>query len=164
MAKKPKSDDAETSDTGAEAPKSKKKLMIIVLAVVLLAGGGGGGYFFFMKKGPEAAKVEVKKPSVFLDVPDMIVNLAAEPNQERQKLFKFRVALEVVDQPTVLAIKPLMPRIEDAFQVFVRELRASDLEGSAGVYRLREELLRRVNAAVYPSKVDAILFKEIVVQ
>ncbi len=46
----------------------------------------------------------------------------------------------------------------------MRELRASDLEGSSGVYRLREELLRRVNIAVYPAKVDAVLFKDIVVQ
>jgi flagellar FliL protein len=57
-----------------------------------------------------------------------------------------------------------LPRVEDTFQVFVRELRASDLDGSAGVYRLREELLRRVNVAVYPAKVDAVLFKDIIVQ
>ena len=61
-------------------------------------------------------------------------------------------------------VTPLLPRVEDAFQVFVRELRASDLEGSAGVYRLREELLRRVNVALHPVRVDAVLFKEIVVQ
>jgi flagellar FliL protein len=29
---------------------------------------------------------------------------------------------------------------------------------------LKEELLRRVNIAVYPARVDAVLFKEIVVQ
>jgi flagellar FliL protein len=57
-----------------------------------------------------------------------------------------------------------MPRVEDSLQVYVRELRASDLEGSAGIYRLREELLRRVNYAVYPVKVDAVLFKEFIVQ
>jgi flagellar FliL protein len=58
----------------------------------------------------------------------------------------------------------LLPRVTDIFQVFARELRASDLEGSGGIYRLREELLRRVNVAVYPSKVDAVLFKEVIVQ
>ena len=46
----------------------------------------------------------------------------------------------------------------------MRELRVNDLEGSAGLYRLREELLRRVNVAVYPAKIDAVLFKDIVVQ
>ena len=50
------------------------------------------------------------------------------------------------------------------FQVYTRELRPSDLEGSAGVYRLKEELLRRINVAIYPSKVEAVLFKEILIQ
>ncbi len=61
-------------------------------------------------------------------------------------------------------IEPRMPRVLDAFQVYLRELRPSDLEGSAGLYRLKEELLRRVNLAVYPASVDNILFKEILVQ
>ena len=52
----------------------------------------------------------------------------------------------------------------DAFQVYLRELRKSDLEGSAGIYRLKEELRRRVNLAIYPAKIDSILFKEILVQ
>ena len=70
----------------------------------------------------------------------------------------------VEEKKLVAEIQPLLPRVEDTFQVFVRELRASDLDGSAGVYRLREELLRRVNVAVYPAKVDAVLFKDIILQ
>ena len=57
-----------------------------------------------------------------------------------------------------------MAKVVDAFQVYLRELRKSDLEGSAGIYRLKEELMRRVNVAIYPSHVDSILFKEILVQ
>jgi flagellar FliL protein len=52
----------------------------------------------------------------------------------------------------------------DAFQTYLRELRPSDLDGSAGLYRLKEELTRRVNAAISPNRVSAVLFKEIVVQ
>ena len=47
---------------------------------------------------------------------------------------------------------------------FLRELRPTDLEGSAGLYRLKEELTRRVNIAIAPNHVNAVLFKEIVVQ
>ena len=47
---------------------------------------------------------------------------------------------------------------------YLRELRPTDLDGSAGLYRLKEELTRRVNAAVAPNHVTAVLFKEIVVQ
>jgi flagellar FliL protein len=108
--------------------------------------------------------VEAKKPVSFVDLREMTVNLAPEPNQERQQFLKFRVALEVGDPKVLAEIQPLLPRVEDTFQVFLRELRATDLEGSAGTYRLREELLRRVNMAVYPAKVDAVLFKDIVVQ
>ena len=57
-----------------------------------------------------------------------------------------------------------MPRVTDIFQTYLRELRPADLNGSAGLFRLKEELTRRVNAAIAPSEVNAVLFKEIVVQ
>jgi flagellar FliL protein len=52
----------------------------------------------------------------------------------------------------------------DVFQTYVRELRPADLAGSSGIFRLKEELTRRVNAAIAPSQVNAVLFKEILVQ
>jgi flagellar FliL protein len=70
----------------------------------------------------------------------------------------------VPDPHVVDQIKPLMPRVMDAFQTYLRELRPTDLDGSAGLYRLKEELTRRVNAAVSPNRITAVLFKEIVVQ
>ncbi len=168
MAKKPKKGAPEAEgEEGAEKPKgSKKKLILLAgLGVAVLGGGGAGAYVVLAKQQPPAAEqAEVKKPVAFLDVREMTVNLAPEPNQERPRFLRFKVALEVKEAKVVPEIQPLLPRVEDAFQVFVRELRASELEGSAGVYRLREELLRRVNVAVYPAKVDAVLFKDIVVQ
>ena len=49
-------------------------------------------------------------------------------------------------------------------EVFLRELRADDLSGSAGAYRLRLELLRRVNLAIAPRRVDAVLIEEMLIQ
>jgi flagellar FliL protein len=170
MAKKPKKDaqaQEGAEDAKAPAQPGKKKLVIVAgLALLVLAGGGAGAYFTFARphNGGEAAHAEAKKPVSFVDLREMTVNLAAEPNRERQQFLKFRVALEVGDPKVMAEIQPLLPRVEDTFQVFLRELRPSDLEGSAGTYRLREELLRRVNMAVYPAKVDAVLFKDIVVQ
>jgi flagellar FliL protein len=43
-------------------------------------------------------------------------------------------------------------------------LRPSDLDGSVGLFRLREELTRRVNAVLAPGRINAVLFKEIVIQ
>ena len=170
MAKKP----TKTKDEGGnaeEAPKGgKKKLILIGGVVALLALGGGGGWFFFLKKpspdqmaAAEAAK-NAKKPVAFVEMKDMMVGMSPGPQQERPSMMKIKVVLEIADAKTSEDIKPLLPRVEDAFQVFMRELRPSDLEGSAGMYRLKEELLRRVNVTVHPAKVDAVLFKELLVQ
>ena len=168
MSKKAKTPPAE-AEGGEPAPAAgggKKKLVLVAAAVLVLLGGGAGGYSMMGgSKHEEAhAATEVKKPISFVDVSEMIVNLASEPGQDRQRFLKLRVALEVKDPKAVEEVQPLLPRVVDIFQVFVRELRASDLEGSGGVFRLREELLRRVNVAVAPTRVDAVLFKEVVVQ
>ncbi|WP_342152614.1 flagellar basal body-associated protein FliL [Methylorubrum sp. SB2] len=170
MAKKPKkAPEADGEGGEAEAPKSKKKLIVIV-AVVLLLGGGGGGFFMMKKKAAAAADAEhgahaeVKMPAVFVDVRDMLVNLSADAGQTKVSTLKLRIALELKDAKVESEVKPLMPRVEDAFQTYLREIRASDLAGSAGLYRLREELLRRVNIAIHPAKVEAVLFKDVIVQ
>ena len=166
MAKKPKK--AAEGEEGAEgeAPKGGKKKLIIIGAVVLALAGGGG--FVFLKKksddGHGEAVAEVKKPVVFLDVREMMVNLASEPGQDRTRFAKIKVAIELKDAKVEGEVKPLMPRIEDTFQVYLRELRASDLSGSAGISRLREELLRRVNVAIHPARAEAVLFKDVVIQ
>lgn len=162
-------DDAEGAEgaDGAAAPKSKKKLIIIVAAAVLvLGGGGGGGYFFFFKKHPHEEKpaVAVVKPPAFLDLPDVLVNLSSSGPDKRAKFLRAKIVLEVADQKVMDEIKPVMPRVMDSFQTYLRELRSSDLEGSGGLYRMRDELTRRVNLAVAPSKINAVLFKEVVVQ
>ena len=166
MAKKPqKNTPAPVADGEAgAAPQSGRKRLIILAALGLLIAGGGGGAWFVRGKSGGGTEAPPTKPAAFLDVREMTVNLSPEPNQDRARFLKFKVALEVNDPKTIALIQPLLPRVEDTFQVFVRELRGSDLEGSAGIYRLREELLRRVNLAVSPAKVDAVLFKDIVVQ
>lgn len=166
MAKKPKSEGQAEEAGGASAKQGggRKKMIVIAAAAAVLIAGGAGGYFMFGRSHGEVAPAEARKPVAFVDIREMTINLAPEPSDDRPRLLKFRVALEVKDATVTREIQPLLPRVEDTFQVFVRELRASDLEGSSGVYRLREELLRRVNIAVYPAKVDAVLFKDIVVQ
>lgn len=161
MAKeKPTAKDAADGEADASSGKSKK--MLLIGGVVVLALGGGGGFYFYKSK--TAAKVEVKKVAVFVDLPEMTVNLSATPGVDRQSFLKLKVSLELADQKTQAEVQPVLPRIQDNFQVFLRELRVSDLEGSAGFYRLKEELLRRTNAAVHPARVEAVLFKDVLVQ
>jgi flagellar protein FliL len=155
-------------EEGKAAPKRKFSLKLIIMAVgglVLIGGGGFGAYYFFLGKHSEAAATPAKetKPVVFLDMPDVLVNLSST-GSERTQYLKVKVVLELPDKAMEEEIKPVMPRLQDAFQTYLRELRPTDLDGSAGLYRLKEELTRRVNAAIAPSRINAVLFKEIVVQ
>ena len=112
------------------------------------------------KKGGEGGGSE--SLSIFMDLPDMLVNL--QSTGRKQSFLKIHVALELEnpsDQPKIDAV---MPRIVDSFQVYLRELRTDDLQGAAGMHLLREELLSRVSLAVQPVKVKDILFREILIQ
>ncbi|KMO12810.1 flagellar basal body-associated protein FliL [Methylobacterium platani] len=168
MAKKPKkapAPEAEGEEGAAPAGGSRKKL-IVIGAAVLLAAGAGGGFMVMRSRAAHAEKpaAEQKLPIAFMDVREMTMNLMPEPGQTQPRFLRLKLALEVRDAKVAAEIQPLMPRVEDTFQVFVRELRVGDFEAAGGTYRLREELLRRVNVAVYPAKVDAVLFKDFVIQ
>lgn len=154
----------------AESSGGKKKKLILFggVGLVVLLAAGAGGYFFLMgsdapmtRSSDGGTAQEVQKPVVFYDLPEMTVNLATEG---RTTYLKVRIALEVENRAMIDQIQPYLPRILDAFQIYLRELRPADLEGSAGLFRLKEELLRRINLSVYPAKVEGVLFKEILVQ
>ena len=156
-------------EEGKSAPaKRKLSLKVILIAVgglVAIGGIGGGAYFFFFAHKSEAATAANQvKPPVFLDMPDVLVNLSSGGSNERTQYLKVKVVLELPDQQLSAQIQPVMPRIMDTFQTYLRELRPTDLDGSAGLYRLKEELTRRVNAAIAPNHINAVLFKEIVIQ
>ncbi len=148
---------------------SKKMLMIAVPALLLVIGGGGAGaYFFLFKKSDDAhmAKAEevplVPPKVAFSDMADILVNIQSADGTPAY--LKLGVSLEMEDEEQKKAMEPLMPRVTDQFQAYLRELRLDDLKGSAGVLRLKEELLRRVNVAAAPYHVRDVLLKEMIVQ
>ncbi|BBB98738.1 flagellar FliL protein [Bradyrhizobium japonicum] len=160
--------DEEKTDSGegAAAPKKGKlRLIIAVVGILVVLGAGAGGWFFFMRGHGEEQHAEAPppKPPSFVDVPDMLVNLVGAPG-ERVQYLKLKLVLEVKEEKQVEAIKPALPRVTDLFQTYMRELRPSDLNGSAGLFRLKEELTKRVNLALAPNQVNAVLFKEVVIQ
>jgi flagellar FliL protein len=172
--------EAAEGSAGGKRPSSKKILLFVLLPLILVVGIAAGAYFTGAadpllalitgkEKSGDQGKEEGKKEgpaavqqSVFYDLPDMLVNLNA--GSRRQSYLKIRVSLELSNPLDIPRIEQVMPRIVDNFQTYLRELRVEDLQGAAGVYRLREELLNRVNVAVKPAKVSDVLFKEMLVQ
>ncbi len=150
----------------------KKIVLFIVLPILLVVGGLGGSYFAGLfgsgeeqAAGEHGEAVEEKKEArdvVFYDLPEMLVNLSGRGR--RASFLKIQIALELDSKDAIPQIEAVMPRIIDNFQVYLRELRVEDLDGAAGVYRLKEELLARVAKAVLPVKVRDVLFKEMLVQ
>lgn len=153
---------------GESKPRSRKKLIVMAGAGFLMLAGVGGGVAWYLgllgADGTSAPEKEIvaQKPAVFFELPDITVNLASL--DQRSQYLRIKVALEVSDRDAISSISPMLPRVMDTFQVYLRELRLTDLEGSAGIYRLKEELRRRVNLAVYPAQVNDVLFKELLIQ
>lgn len=180
--------EAADGEDGEGAPAKKKftpKMMIIAgVAAALILGGGGTGAFFLLKPKPDEAhagkKAEKKKEKgdkegakmlgevregpdgiLFYTMPNVVVNMQTADG--RATFLKLKLTLEVPDQATVDLLEPNMPRLQDMFQTFLRELRPEDLQGSQGSYQLRMEIQRRVNLVIAPSKVNAVLIEEMLI-
>jgi flagellar protein FliL len=151
---------------GSRFKLDRKRIIMLGAGGILVLLLGGGGYLYYNgtidhlmgKKTEEAA---VPKPLAFFDLPDFLVNLNA--GGRKSNFLKLTVSLQIEKQEDALQLQAVLPRIIDNCQIFLRELRIEDLRGSGGIYRLREELLSRINA-VSPVKVQDVLFKEMLVQ
>ena len=184
-------DGADGEAEGAPAKKKLPLLFIIIPAALVVLGGGGGAAFFLMQPKAEAAEgghaaPEKKKDGgghgaaadgeadpalgvisdgpdgvVFYTLPDMVVNIQAPGG--RPTFLKLKLTLEMHDHALAEHLQAEMPRMQDMFQTFLRELRPDDLAGSAGSFQLRAEILRRVNLIAAPGKVDAVLIEEMLV-
>ncbi len=168
-------DQAEIAIEAKKGGMSGKKLVLFVVLPLLLVSGGGAAAFFLgaldgvlgKKPTPELAAVDpaaapAAGEGVFFDLQEMLVNL--NTGGRKTHYLKISVSLEVDSEDDVLQLQRVMPRIVDSFQVYLRELRIEDLHGSAGLQRLREELLLRVNSAAQPTVVRDVLFREMLVQ
>lgn len=178
---------------GDAAPKKKKPplLLIIIPAALVVLGGGGAAAFFMMK--PKSADAHGEAPAAsaegghgksdkkggeidpalgkvaagpdgvtFYTLPDMVMNI--QSSDGRPTFLKLKLTLEMKDARVATRLQSEMPRLQDMFTSFMRELRPEDLSGSAGTYQLRAEILRRVNLIAAPGKVDAVLIEEMLVQ
>lgn len=171
----------------AEESGGKMKKLLLIIVPILLLGVGGGLYFTGMldsllgKNKPAAEGEEHAEGGhgeekddghgdghgghgsgvAFLAVPDIIVNLQSDDNPH---FIRLKVKLELKNEKDLQAVETVVPRVIDQFQTFLREMRLQDLRGTAGIYRLRQELLYRVNLAAKPVVVQDVLFQEILVQ
>jgi len=162
---------------GGQPGSGRKRLIIVIAGVLFLILGGLAAAYFTgllqpvmeMLGGSDPVPAEgdpnaptVSEDAVFYDLQEMLVNI--NTGGRKPVYLKIRVSLELGSTNDIVQVEAVMPRIIDNFQIYLRELRIEDLKGSAGMYRLREELLKRVSVAAAPATVNDVLFKEMLVQ
>ena len=167
-------EDTETDDQQENQRKIRGKRLILLISVpiflviILIVGLFYAGVFerFFASE-PEVTSIEetvqpTTTPGIYLDLEEVLVTLRSQDSNQR--FLKLSISLELEKSSDENLIKTVMPRLIDSFQVFLRELRIEELEGSQGVYRVKEELLDRVNQIIKPAKVKDLLFRDLFVQ
>ena len=159
----PSTEVEDVTDKPEKASGPNKLVLVGGLVAVLLVVGGAGAWFMGLMggSGTTTEEHEVAAAPVFYDLPDFLSNLSGPPPQ---RYLKMRVSLQLDSPEASKVVDEQLPRVLDGFQTYLRQLRPEDLDGSAAMLRLKEELLRRLNLAIQPPVVKDILFKEIIVQ
>src|SRR5579862_9109895 len=156
---------------------SGKKLVLFVILPVLLVVGAAAGLWFSgalsgLLSSASTATAEAPAPAtgpgtgapIFWPAKPMEILVNLRTDNPRPTFLKLSVSLELERAEDGVKIGDVMPRVTDTFQVYLRELRADQLQGSAGLLRVSEELLARINAAVRPVRVKDVLFTEMLIQ
>jgi flagellar protein FliL len=159
----------DTTETPPPPKSGGRRKLILLAAPVALLGVGAGLWFTGIlprllgmqhsEKTDDAAKPPVP---IYVDLPEFIANLNSNP--QRPNYVKLTARLEVTKQEDVERVKAAMPRLQDLFLTYMREMRPQELRGSAGTYRLREELIARANLAAAPARITDVLFTQMLIQ
>jgi flagellar FliL protein len=159
---------------GPRAPikkPGKKKLLLLAVPAVLIAAGVGAWLMGIVpgagdakrEQAAAAQKAAQAHPApVFVELPEMVANLNA--GARRTAFVKVQAKIELAQPDDVAAFTAAQPRVIDLFETYLREMRPEELRGSAGTYRLREELIARASLAIAPARVVDVLFTELLVQ
>lgn len=173
-------------DVISEYNAAKKKKIIMALAVVLMIVllVAAGGYYFMASDESKAISNVIKtvdqggegegengdadssgegRPAVvFHYLPEILVDLNV--SKDKKSYLKLALVLELTSQSDVATVNLYLPKIMDAIQVYLRELRLEDIKGSSGMYRVREELTVRINSILYPVAARDVLFGQLLLQ
>ncbi|WP_396274895.1 flagellar basal body-associated protein FliL [Hyphomonas sp.] len=186
--------DASAEGTPKKGSKLKLILVILVALLFMVGGGGAVGVFLlgmklpFMKQpaaeeqADEAQKIDPKEAerreqekrdaekakqkaaatrSLFVPVPPIVVNLA---DRDVRRYARIVLMVEVVLPESEAAVRENMPKVIDAFQIYVRSLTAESFGSVASILQVRRELLVRLNRIDPRVDARAVLFQDLVIQ
>lgn len=157
---------AEDEETTDDAPKKASKLPLILGLVLALVGAGGG--FFAVQSGllfktevaeEEPESIEISAPEVsFVPLDPMIISL---PGDAGRGHLRFVAQLEVVPGFET-DIETIKPRITDVLNEYLRAVEVAELEEPTAMWRLRSQMLRRIQVVAGDERVKDLLIMEFV--
>ncbi len=109
--------------------------------------------------GKDAAPVSL---GMYYQVPELMANLSS--STKKPIYLKMTISLQMAKESDRAQLDIRVPLLIDGFQNYLRELSPEDLNGSMGIYRLREELLVRASTIALPIEIKDVLFKEVLVR
>lgn len=158
-----KTDSNSTENTTATGPAKNKTRLIIVLAVILaILACIGISYYAMKKKAPDVEMKNSLQSTMFIPIEEVTVNLRT--NDDSHSWLRVKVTLEVHGKNNYDVAVKMMPKIIDVFQTYLKELRKTDLDGSFGIYKMKDEMLMRINTMLYPAQIEGVFFQEIIMQ
>jgi len=175
MADEPDSEPKETDKTeeGQEedaAPPKKnglKKIMIIAAVGVMLVGGGAGGAYFaglldplFKDKGSRMAFLNLGAPELH-QFPLLKADLRTD--KCRSALLKAVMVVQLAGEDKK-RLQSLELRILDGVTQYLRDKERHELVGKENAEKLRSDIIRTINTLMAPSTIQAVFFKEFILQ
>jgi flagellar protein FliL len=161
----------------AEKPTAKKKPMGMIIGIIIgLLALGGGGYYayitYFQEKpveeapveGEEGAVKEVKEDvnlGVMFPLDPFIVNLAGS---EGKRFLKVTISLELSTPEVHAELKENIQKITDSILVLLSSKSFEDVYSVRGKFRLKDEVVTRVNRFLVVGHVKDAYFTEFIIQ
>ncbi len=159
-----------------EQPKKSKKKLLIILVVVVLGGAVGAMKFlgigpFKKAEAPATEEVQKKeekqppKPKVevgpMVTMEPIIVNLA-DPSGRRY--VKVTMTFELDSDAVKKEFEERLPQIKDLLITLLRSKTSAELNDPGGIFRLKEEIVSRINTLLVTGKVKRVYFTDFVIQ
>ena len=158
----------------ADAPAAKKKPMGMIIGIIVgLLALGGGGYYAYMtyfqekpvKEVPvedEVGKVEESvNLGVMFPLDPFIVNLAGSAGK---RFLKVTISLELSTPEVHAELKENIQKVTDSILVLLSSKSFEDVYSVRGKFKLKDEVVTRVNRFLVVGHVKDAYFTEFIIQ
>ena len=141
---------------------SDMRAWLLVFALLISLGGNLGFALYLGNPG----NLELNTTSgatgnlVVYDLPPVTMNYKADHGM---RAVKMRLGLELSSRQDVPDVQHRLSQIINRVATDLSGIKDSDLDGSAGMERLRKSLVQGVQSAAPESNIEGVLFKEVIV-